>query len=118
LATKPRIASVEVRSALARRFQIPCIDPRGRYRLGDGRICAVGGTKHAKWFSETTRPEYRRPIAAYAMPVWKSKRLSDIERRDVRRLFMSLRKQGKSTSVIKKLRVALSRSSRPLSKTT
>jgi integrase len=42
------------------------------------------------------------------MPVWKSKRLSDIERRDVRRLFMSLRKQGKSTSVIKKLRVALS----------
>jgi integrase len=42
------------------------------------------------------------------MPIWKNKRLTDIERGDVRRLFMSLRKEGKSTSVIKKLRVSLS----------
>lgn len=49
-----------------------------------------------------------QPIATYAMPVWKNKRLSDIERGDVRRLFMSLRKLGKSTSAIKELRVALS----------
>jgi integrase len=42
------------------------------------------------------------------MPAWKGKRLSDIERADVRRLFMAMRKDDKTTSVIKKLRVALS----------
>lgn len=62
----------------------------------------------SRGFSETTRPEYRRPIAVYAMPIWKAKKLSDIDRADVRQLFMSMRKKGKSTSVIKKLRVALS----------
>ena len=62
----------------------------------------------SRGFSETTRPEYRRPIATYAMPIWKGEKLSDIDRGEVRRLFMSMRKEGKSTSVIKKLRVALS----------
>jgi integrase len=62
----------------------------------------------SRGFSETTRPEYRRPIVAYAMPIWKKKRLSEIERADVRRLFMSMRREDKTTSVIKKLRVALS----------
>lgn len=62
----------------------------------------------SRGFSETTRPEYRRPITVYAMPIWKAKKLSDIDRADVRQLFMSMRKEGKSTSVIKKLRVALS----------
>jgi integrase len=86
------------------------LEPRSKTKFGDYSpewIESYSGLT-SRGFSETTRPEYRRPIAAYAMPVWKNRRLSDIERGDVRRLFMSLRKQGKSTSVIKKLRVALS----------
>lgn len=86
------------------------IEPPSKTKFGDyfpEWIEAYSGLT-SRGFSETTRPEYRRPIAMHAMPTWKGKRLSDIERADVRRLFMSLRRQGKSTSVIKKLRVALS----------
>jgi integrase len=59
-------------------------------------------------FSETTRPEYRRPIEKFAVPVWGKWKLSAIEPRDVRELFMSMRNEGKSTSAIRKLRTALS----------
>lgn len=44
----------------------------------------------SRGFSETTRPECRRPIVAYAVPAWKGKRLSDIERGDVRRLMIQV----------------------------
>lgn len=86
------------------------LEPRSKTKFGDyfpEWIESYSGLT-SRGFSETTRPEYRRPIDAYAMPAWKGRRLSDIERADVRRLFMSMRKDGKSTSVIKKLRVALS----------
>jgi integrase len=86
------------------------LEPRSKTKFGDyfpEWIETYSGLT-SRGFSETTRPEYRRPIDAYAMPAWKGKRLSDVERADVRRLFMSMRKDGKSTSVIKKLRVALS----------
>lgn len=86
------------------------IEPRSKAKFGDyfpELIESYSGLT-SRGFSETTRPEYRRPIDVYAMPAWKGKRLSDIDRADVRRLFMTMRKDGKSTSVIKKLRVALS----------
>lgn len=85
------------------------LEPRSKTKFGDyfpEWIESYSGLT-SRGFSETTRPEYRRPIDSYAMPAWKNKRLSDIERGDVRRLFMTLRKDGKSTSVIKKPRVAL-----------
>lgn len=62
----------------------------------------------SRGFSETTRPEYRRPITTHALPRWKSWRLSEIEPADVRDLFGKLRKDDCSTSQIKKLRAALS----------
>jgi integrase len=62
----------------------------------------------ARGFSETTRPEYRRPIEAYALPQWEALRLADIEPADVRELFSSMRRDGRSTSAIKKLRASLS----------
>lgn len=86
------------------------IEPRSKTKFGDyfpEWIESYSGLT-SRGFSETTRPEYRRPIVAYAIPAWKERRLSDIERADVRRLFMAMRKDNKTTSVIKKLRVALS----------
>lgn len=62
----------------------------------------------SRGFSETTRPEYRRPIQNYAMPRWKTWKLTAIEPSDLRELFMSMRNEGKSQSAIKKLRAALS----------
>jgi integrase len=62
----------------------------------------------ARGFSETTRPEYRRPIEAHALPRWQTWRLADIEPGDLRDLFGQMRKDGESTSAIKKLRAALS----------
>lgn len=62
----------------------------------------------ARGFSETTRPEYRRPIEAHALPAWGRMRLAEIETADVRELFGSMRKDGCSTASIKKLRAALS----------
>lgn len=59
-------------------------------------------------FSETTRPEYRRMIENFAMPRWKSLKLSEIEPKDVRELFMAMRNEGKATSMIKKTRASLS----------
>src|SRR4051812_21255636 len=59
-------------------------------------------------FSETTRPEYRRPIERLALPRWGTWRLADVEPGDVRALFGDLRGAGKSASAVKKLRAALS----------
>lgn len=62
----------------------------------------------ARGFSETTRPEYRRPIEAYALRRWSTWRLAEVEPADARELFGALRQSGASTSAIKKLRAALS----------
>jgi integrase len=59
-------------------------------------------------FSETTRPEYRRPIEAYALQRWGTWKLAEVEPADVRALFGALRKADATTSQIKKLRAALS----------
>lgn len=63
----------------------------------------------ARGFSETTRPEYRRPIEAHVLCRWGTWRLADVEPSDVRDLFGELRrKDSATTSGIKKLRAALS----------
>lgn len=62
----------------------------------------------ARGFSETTRPEYRRPIERHAVPQWGTWRLADVEPADVRDLFGEMRRGGETTSAIKKLRAALS----------
>ncbi len=59
-------------------------------------------------FSETTRPEYRRTIENFAIPRWKTLKLSEIEPKDVRELLMAMRNEGKSTSMIRKTRASLS----------
>lgn len=62
----------------------------------------------ARGFSETTRPEYRRPIEQYAVSRWGTWRLAEVEPADVRDLFGEMRRTGATTSAIKKLRAALS----------
>jgi integrase len=59
-------------------------------------------------FSETTRPEYRRTIANYAVPRWRTWKLNDIEPRDVRELLTAMRNDGLSTSMIRKTGASLS----------
>lgn len=84
--------------------------PDTRVSLGDyfAEWIETYAGRTARGFSETTRPEYRRPIVAEALPKWSSWRLADVEPADVRELFGSMRKTGKSTAAIKKLRAALS----------
>jgi integrase len=62
----------------------------------------------ARGFSETTRPEYRRPIEQHALPRWRTWKLDDVQSSDVRELFGDTRAKGATTSQIKKLRAALS----------
>ncbi|MEK6327503.1 MAG: site-specific integrase [Actinomycetota bacterium] len=62
----------------------------------------------ARGFSEATRPEYRRPIEAHALGRWGTWKLAEVEPADVRDAFGELRREGASTSAIKKLRAALS----------
>jgi integrase len=62
----------------------------------------------SRGFSETTRPEYRRPIEAHVLPRWRTWRLADVEPADVRDLFGAMRRDGRSTSQINKTRAALS----------
>lgn len=84
--------------------------PRSRVRFGDyfdEWIESYAG-RTSRGFSETTRPEYRRPITAHAVPRWKAWRLAEIEPADVRDLFGQMRRDDCSTSQIKKLRAALS----------
>jgi integrase len=62
----------------------------------------------ARGFSDTTRPEYRRPIEQHALPRWRTWTLEDVEPADVRELFAATRERGATASTIRKLRVALS----------
>lgn len=62
----------------------------------------------ARGFSETTRPEYRRPIEQYATPKWATWRIAEVEPADVRELFGDMRRGGATTAAIKKLKAALS----------
>lgn len=84
--------------------------PRPRVRFGEyfpGWIESYAGLT-SRGFSETTRPEYRRPIEVHALPLWRTWKLTDIEPGDVRELFGAMRREEQSTSAIKKLRAALS----------
>jgi integrase len=84
--------------------------PKSKIRFGEyfpSWIESYSGLT-SRGFSETTRPEYRRPIEAYALPRWRTWKLTDIESGDLRELFGVMRREGKSTSAIKKLRAALS----------
>ncbi|HXR61447.1 MAG TPA: site-specific integrase [Solirubrobacterales bacterium] len=84
--------------------------PRSRIRFGeyfDGWIVSYAG-RTSRGFSETTRPEYRRPIETEAIPAWGTWKLVEIEPADVRELFARMREAGRSTAAIKKLRAALS----------
>lgn len=84
--------------------------PTSRVRFGDffeEWIESYAG-RTSRGFSETTRPEYRRPIATHAVPVWRGWKLAEIEPADVRELFGAMRREECSTSQIKKLRAALS----------
>lgn len=96
-------------------------EAKGNRDAGDRRPTArVGfGDYFAEWiesyagrtargFSETTRPEYRRPIEQHAVATWGTWRLADVEPADVRDLFGEMRRVGATTSAIKKLRAALS----------
>jgi integrase len=96
-------------------------EAKGRRHAGDKRPASRVGFEDyfsqwiesyagrtARGFSETTRPEYRRPIEAEALPRWRTWKLADVEPADVRDLFGAMRKAGRSTSAIKKLRAALS----------
>lgn len=84
--------------------------PTSKVRFGDyftEWIESYAG-RTARGFSETTRPEYRRPIETHAVPRWGTWKLAEIEPGDVREMFGSMRRDGQSTSQIKKLRAALS----------
>lgn len=84
--------------------------PKSKIRFGEyfpSWIESYSGLT-SRGFSETTRPEYRRPIEAHALPRWRTWKLTDLEGSDVRELFGLMRREGKSTSAIKKLRAALS----------
>jgi len=59
-------------------------------------------------FSETTRPEYRRPIEQHVLGRWGTWPLGEIEPGDVRDVFAERRADGASTASIRKLRAALS----------
>jgi integrase len=96
-------------------------EAKGRRQSGDRRPASRVGFEDyfTEWiesyagrtergFSETTRPEYRRPIEAHALPRWATWRLADVEPGDVRDLFGDMRRDGASTSALKKLRAALS----------
>lgn len=62
----------------------------------------------ARGFSETTRPEYERPIRAHAIGRWRGWKLAEIEAADVRQCLGEMRAEGCSVSQMKKLRAALS----------
>jgi integrase len=84
--------------------------PVSKVRFGvyfEGWIETYAG-RTARGFSETTRPEYRRSIVDHALPLWESWKLSDVEPADVRGLFGAMRRDGQTTSQIKKVRAALS----------
>jgi integrase len=61
----------------------------------------------SRGFSETTRPEYERPIRAHALERWQSWKLAEIEAADMRQCLGEMRAEGCSVSQMK-LRAALS----------
>jgi integrase len=84
--------------------------PVSKVRFGpyfEGWIKSYGG-RTSRGFSETTRPEYERPIRAHALDRWAGWKLAEVEAADVRELFGEMRVNDCSTSQIKKLRAALS----------
>lgn len=84
--------------------------PVSKIRFGsyyEGWIKSYGG-RTARGFSETTRPEYERPIRAHALDRWSGWKLAEVEAADIRGLFGEMRANDCSTSQIKKLRAALS----------
>jgi integrase len=62
----------------------------------------------ARGFSETTRPEYERPIRVHALGPWQGWKLAEIEPADVRQRLSEMNVKGCSVSQMKKLRAALS----------
>lgn len=84
--------------------------PASRIKFGDyfEKWIETYAGRTARGFSETTRPEYRRPIEQHAVPAWDTWRLADIEPGDVRDLFGKMRTADATTSQITKLRAALS----------
>jgi hypothetical protein len=63
----------------------------------EGWIKSYGG-RTSRGFSETTRPEYERPIRSHAVGRWGGWKLAEVEAADVRELFGELRAEGCSTS--------------------
>jgi integrase len=84
--------------------------PKSRVRFGDyfAEWIENYAGRTSRGFSETTRPEYRRPIEAHAVARWKAWRMNEVEPADLRDLFGQMRRDGRSTSEIKKTRAALS----------
>lgn len=84
--------------------------PRSRVRFGDffAEWIENYAGRTSRGFSETTRPEYRRPIEAHAIARWKTWRMNEVEPADLRDLFGQMRRDGRTTSEIKKTRAALS----------
>lgn len=84
--------------------------PRSRVRFGDyfAEWIENYAGRTSRGFSETTRPEYRRPIEAHAIERWKTWRMNEVEPADLRDLFGQMRRDGRTTSEIKKTRAALS----------
>jgi integrase len=62
----------------------------------------------SRGFSETSREEYRRVMSAHVLKKWKTWKLADVEPVDVRDLLGVLRRNGKSTTEIRKVRSTLS----------
>jgi integrase len=84
--------------------------PRSRVRFGDyfAEWIENYAGRTSRGFSETTRPEYRRPIEAHAIARWQTWRMNEVEPADLRDLFGQMRRDGRTTSEIKKTRAALS----------
>jgi integrase len=84
--------------------------PASRVCFGDYFAEWIDGYagRTARGFSETSRTEYRRVLEGRALPCWGSWRLSEIEPTDVRDVLGEARRDGASTSEIRKLRAALS----------
>jgi integrase len=99
----------EAREAKGRR-QAGERQPNRRVRLEDyfERWIETYAGRTQRGFSDTTRPEYRRPIEVHALPRWGRWWLGDVEPRDVRELFADMRVRGASAATVKKLRAALS----------
>jgi integrase len=62
----------------------------------------------ARGLNERSRELYRRAVSELALGHWENWRLVEIEPTDVRRLYLSLRGLGASTSALRQLRSALS----------